>query len=151
MLLMGIATTLLIAQQGPPQPPDPAKMAQHRVEFLTNMLNLNASQQTQATSIFTAASQQEASNFQNMHTAHQTLETAIKNNDSAGIDQAATTIGNLTAQMIATHAKSDAAFRQILTADQQTKYSTLEHHRGPGMMMRHGGPGGPGPGGPEGI
>jgi Spy/CpxP family protein refolding chaperone len=82
--------------------------------------------------------------MQSMHAAHQTLDTAVKTNDGAAIDQAATTIGNLTAQLTATHAKAEAAFYQILNSDQQNKFSTL-HQRGPGMH----GPGmrGPGPGG----
>jgi Spy/CpxP family protein refolding chaperone len=145
LLLFGIATTLLIAQPGPP---DPAQRVQHHVQFLTTMLNLNAAQQTQATTIFTNAEQGQSTTFQNMKAAHDALQTAVKNNDSAAIDQAATTIGNLTAQMTAAHAKSEAAFMQILNADQQAKYSQLRHHGGPGMFRHGPGPGGPGPGGP---
>ena len=142
LLLVGIATTLLMAQSGP-KPPDPATMVQHRVEFLTSILNLSQSQQNQATTIFTSAEQSLATIMQNMHTAHQTLDTSVKANDSAGIDQAATTIGNLTAQMTAAHAKAEAAFYQILNSDQQNKFSQLRQH-GPG---RHGfGMRGPGPG-----
>jgi Spy/CpxP family protein refolding chaperone len=143
LLLVAVATTLLMAQSGP-KPPEPATMVQHRVEFLTNMLNLSQSQQNQATTIFTSAEQSVVATMQSMHAAHQTLDTAVKTNDSAAIDQAATTIGNLTAQLTATHAKAEAAFYQILNSDQQNKFSTL-HQRGPGMH----GPGmrGPGPGG----
>jgi Spy/CpxP family protein refolding chaperone len=143
LLLVAVATTLLMAQSGP-KPPEPATMVQHRVEFLTNMLNLSQSQQNQATTIFTSAEQSVVATMQSMHAAHQTLDTAVKTNDGAAIDQAATTIGNLTAQLTATHAKAEAAFYQILNSDQQNKFSTL-HQRGPGMH----GPGmrGPGPGG----
>jgi Spy/CpxP family protein refolding chaperone len=143
LLLVAIATTLLIAQPGPP---DPAKMAQHRIDFLTTMLNLTPAQQTQATQLFTNAEQGQVTTMQNMRTAHDALQTAVKNNDTAAIDQAATTIGNLSAQMTAAHAKADAAFLQILTPDQQAKFLQLQH-RGPGMRMHGPGPGGPAPDG----
>ena len=60
-----------------------------------------------------------------------------KNNDNAGISQAATAIGDLTAQMITAHAKADAAFYQILTADQKSKFNQLEPH-GPVFGMAFG-------------
>ena len=139
LLLVGIATTLLIAQPGPP---DPATMVQHRVQFLTTMLNLTQAQQTQATTIFTNAAQSQSTTMQNMKTAHDALQTAIKNNDSAAIDQAANTIGSLTTQMTAAHARAEAAFLQTLNGDQQNKFLQLGPH---GRGMRGHGPGGPGP------
>jgi Spy/CpxP family protein refolding chaperone len=140
LLIVAVATTVVIAQTGP-KPPDPATMAQHRVQFLTTMLNLSPAQQAQATTIFTNAAQAQSATMQSMHAAHQTLQTAIKNNDGAAIDQAATTIGNLTAQMTSAHAKADAAFLQTLNSEQQTKFSQLEERHGHGMMMhRHGPP-----------
>jgi Spy/CpxP family protein refolding chaperone len=145
LLLVGVATTLMLAQSGP-KPPDPAMMAQHRVEFLTNMLDLSQAQQTQASTIFTTAARSQAATMQNMHAAHQALQTAIKNNDGAAIDQAAATIGNLTAQMTAAHAKADAAFLQTLNSNQQNKFLQLQQ-RGPGMMMHRRGPMSPPEGG----
>ena len=138
LLMAGLATTVLLAQNGPP---DPATMAQHRVQFLTTMLNLSQVQQTQATTIFTNVAQAQSATMQNLHAAHNTLQTAIKNNDAAAIDQAATTIGNLTAQMTSAHAKADAAFLQTLNSEQQAKFLQLEQRHGHGMMMhRHGPP-----------
>lgn len=126
-------------------PPDPAEMVQHRVDFLAKRLSLNAQQQQQATSIYT----EEASNARALHdqmrTAHQSLQAAIHKNDAAAIEQAANTIGNLTAQMTMAHAKAEAALLQTLTPDQQNKLSQMEGHRGPGMG-RHGWRGGPPPG-----
>ena len=140
LLVVAVVTTVVIAQTGP-KPPDPATMAQHRVQFLTTMLNLSQVQQTQATTIFTYAAQAQSATMQSLHAAHQTLQTAIKNNDAAGIDQAAATIGNLTAQMTSAHAKADAAFLQTLNSEQQTKFSQLEQrHHGMMMMHRHGPP-----------
>lgn len=135
-----LATSFAFAQN-PHTPPDPPTMIQHRVSRLATLLNLTAAQQQQATTIFTAAATASQTARTSMRTAHQSLTTAIKNNDAGGIEQAATTIGNLTAQSTMSDAKTQAAFLQILTPDQVTKYNQL----GPGG---HGfGHGGPGPAG----
>lgn len=141
--ILAIGALALMAQEpsGPPSgPPDPATMAQHRVQFLTNQLSLTAQQQQQALTIFTSATTSEGSMHDSMKAAHDSLRTAIKNNDTNGITQAANTIGNLTAQATAAQAKADAALYAILTPDQQTKLTQMES-RGPGM--RHGPPGPP--------
>ncbi len=134
ILLALVSAAPLMWAQGPPQPPDPATMAQHRVEFMTTLLNLTAAQQQQATTIFTSAATAQASVHQSMRTTRESLATAVKNNDTAGIDQAAATIGNLTTQMIATESKAKAAFLQTLTPDQQNKLSALESE-GPGRHV----------------
>lgn len=149
LLALAGATSILLAQN-PPKPPDPATMAQHRVQHLTTLLSLNASQQQQATTIFTNAATSMAGVHGSMKAAHQSLHTAIQNNDTAAIDQLSANIGNLTAQQVATEAKAHAALFQILTPDQQTKLSAFESERpgmGMGMHVRHMGPG-PGPFGP---
>ena len=137
-LLLGLvlATGFLIAQ-GPPGPPDPTTMAQHQVKFLTTVLSLTSAQQQQALTIFSNAASSEFGTHDSMKTAHETLAAAVKNNDGAGITQAATTIGNLMAQSVATHAKASAAFYQLLTPDQQTKFNQLEDH-GPGFAVGFG-------------
>jgi Spy/CpxP family protein refolding chaperone len=142
LLILALASALLIAQaQNPPAPPDPAKMVQHRVNYLTTVLNLNATQQQQATTIFTNAETSPSGIHGSMRAAHQALQTAVKNNDTNGISQAANTIGNLTAQVVAAHATASAAFYQILTPDQQAKMTQLEkngpgpHAMGMGPMM----------------
>jgi Spy/CpxP family protein refolding chaperone len=146
ILLILTCATLLLAQTAPtnaPQPPDPATMAQRRVQHLTTLLNLSAAQQQQATTIFTNAATAASAARNNMRSAHQALATAVKNNDAAAIDQAAAAIGTLTAQMTSAEAKANAAFYQILTPDQQSKLSQLEAERpGFGLGM---GPGGMGP------
>ncbi len=132
--------------QNPPAPPDPAARAQHRVQYLTTVLNLTAAQQQQATTIFTNAANSGSTLRDSMKTAHQALDTAIKNNDSAGIEQAATNIGNLMAQRIAAEAKANAAFYQILTPDQRNKMDQLKAERPGGFGHGMGrGPFGPGP------
>ncbi len=148
-----LALTSLVSYALPQNPPDPAERIQHRVRFLTKQLSLTAAQQQQATAIFTDATAAEKSVFDQMRTAHAGLKTAVEKNNTATIEQIAGTIGNLTAQLTAAHAKSDAAFYQILTPDQHSKFTELESH-GPWMGMGRGeghgrgGSGGPPPGAP---
>ena len=147
LALTGIA---VMAQHG--NPPDPGKMAQHRIDFLTKQLSLTPQQQQQATSIFGEAGNNGKATRDQMRTAHDNLKTAIQKNDTAGIEQAANTIGSLNTQRILAHAKAQAAFYQILTPEQQAKMNDLQSHRGMGRRhgfgrgFGHGGPGGPPPG-----
>ncbi len=144
LLLAFVALAGLFAQaQRQHQPPDPAQMVQHRVNFLTDKLGLSPAQQQQATTIFTNEITAGQPLHDQMKTAHQNLSAAIKNNDSAGIEQAASAIGNLTSQMVSAHAKAEAAFVQTLNPDQQNKYTQMRGHWG-GGMHGFGGPGGPG-------
>ncbi|HXZ79738.1 MAG TPA: Spy/CpxP family protein refolding chaperone [Terriglobales bacterium] len=138
-----LTASLLFAQN--PTPPDPATRVQHHVSFLTTALSLTPAQQSQATTIFTSDANNQSALHDSLKTAHQNLDTAIKNNDSAGIEQASTTIGNLTAQLTSAHAKAQAAFYQVLNTDQQTKLSQMhsQHHFGFGGPPHFGG--GPGP------
>ena len=145
--LLALTSVFAMAQRR--NPPDPAQMVQHRVDFLAKHLSLSVQQQQQATSIFTEAASGGKSFHEQMRTAHQNLQAAVEKNDTAAIEQSSNTIGNLMAQMTAAHAKADAAFYQTLTPEQQSKMKDLEAHHGPGMGMHgHGGPGRPGPGGP---
>lgn len=149
---VALAASLIYAQEpGNGRPHDPAAMVQRHIQFLTNQLGLDQQQQQQATTIFTNAATSQASMHSSMKTAHDSLQTAIKNNDQNAISQAATNIGNLTSQSIANHAKAEAAFYQILRPDQQEKWSQLRSKwDGHGRGRRGFGPppGGPGPGGP---
>lgn len=135
LLLMSLASALLLAQtnSNPPGPPTPAMRVQHRVRFLTTILSLTTAQQQQATTIFTNAATAEDAVHRNMRTAHQDLNTAVKANDAAAIEQAASTIGSLMAQTISTQAKANAAFRHALNPDQQAKLEQLDSHGGHGF------------------
>lgn len=149
LLALAFAATVLLAQ-GPPQPPDPATHAEHQVKRMTTLLSLNAQQQQQATTIFTNAAKSEQSIHQQMRSAHDALKAAVKSNNAGAIDQAASTIGNLTAQSMSIHGKAQAAFYQILNSEQQQKLDELQSE-GPGFggPWHHGGPGGPGGPGPQ--
>jgi Spy/CpxP family protein refolding chaperone len=148
-VLAFLALTSLVSFALPQNPPDPAEHIQRRVSFLARRLSLTSAQQQQATTIFTDTAATEKSVFQQMRTAHASLKAAVEKNDTAAIDQLAGSIGNLTTQLTAAHAKADAAFYQVLTPDQHSRFSQMEEH-GPGMGrgMGHGrgGPGGPPPG-----
>lgn len=153
-LLVMAGTGALVAQNPPdagfvvmnenaPGPPDPATMAQHRVQMLTKNLSLTPDQQKQALTIFTEAETSEADLHGNMKAAHDALETAVKSNDANGITQAAATIGSVTAEMTTIQGKADAAFYALLTPDQQTKFSELGPRTlffGGGRAMMFGGP-----------
>jgi hypothetical protein len=105
--------------------PDIATIVAHEVTFLTHLLDLSAAQQTQATTIFTAALTSITPLQANITTARTALNTAIKANDTATITTQATAIGTLEGQIIAIQAKADAAFFALLTTDQQTKLTNV--------------------------
>jgi Spy/CpxP family protein refolding chaperone len=142
LVALTVTSTFLIAQTSPP---NPANMVAHRVDYLTTALNLTAAQQQQATTIFTNAANAVSGVHRSLMTARQSLQTAIAGNDNAGIDQAAATIGGLTTQLTSIQAKAKALFYQMLTSDQQSKFTKLEARPGPsGRPGPQGGPGGSG-------
>ena len=121
------------------------RMIQHRVAFMTTVLSLTTAQQAQVKSVLTAAVANGSTTHGSIKTAHDNLKTAIHANDAAGMEQAATTIGNLMAQEELSRAKTQAAIYQLLTPEQQTKMAALESEgRGGGRGRGPGGPGGPG-------
>jgi protein CpxP len=113
-----------------PTPPSPADLAQRQVKYLTTVLSLTKPQQQQAKQLYLVSATSEQTIHNNMRQAHEALRAAVKNNDSASIDEAANTIGQMTAQLESTHAKTDAALYQLLTPEQQTKLSDLRSQRG---------------------
>ena len=110
---------------GTTQTNDPATLAARQVSFLTTLLTLTTGQQTQATTIFTAAITANQALDTQETTARTALVTAIKANNTAGITTQATALGNLEAQEISNTAKADAAFYALLTADQKTKLDSV--------------------------
>jgi len=125
LLAAAFGISALIAQS-PATSGNPGNFIQHRVNYLTTLLSLSTAQQQQATTIFTNAASAEASVHSSMSAARQSLQTAVQSNDAAGIEQAATTIGSLTAQTTLNQGKAEAAFYQILTPAQQTKFTQFE-------------------------
>ncbi len=143
-LLAAVALSLPVYAQKTWTPPTPEVMAQHQVSRYSTLLSLTSEQQTQATTLFTEEATSGKTLRASERTAHETLETAIKSGDTAAIQEAATTLGQLTGQQIALRATTQAKFYALLTADQKTKYAAMEqeHRGGPGG---HGGPGAPPP------
>ena len=145
-----LSASLLFAQDSgapatPPRPPNPAQMAANHISRLATLLNLNASQQAQATTIFKDQHTATSGTFSSMRAARTALQAAVENNDVSAISAQAAQIGSLTTQEVENRAKAEAAFYAILTPDQQAKYKQLQSmHGGPeGFGGR--GPGHPGP------
>ncbi len=126
LLLTLALSSLAVAQNLASFPPNPEAMVQHRIQHLTTLLSLTSAQQAQALTIFTKSEATASTVFEQLKTAHAALQNAVKKNDADAIDSAATTIGNLTKELTASHAAGDAAFYQILTPDQQTKFAELD-------------------------
>lgn len=124
--------------------PDPTTIVQNHVDRLTKLLTLTSSQVTEATTIFTASLTAVTPLQATLNTDWQSLQTAVKGNATATIDQLSTNIGALTGQITDIQNRADAAFYAILTSTQQTTLSSSGGMGGPG-----GGPGGFG-GGPGG-
>ncbi len=158
LLFACIFSVPAIFAQGP-DGPGGGNNVQRRVAFLTDRLSLTAAQQTQVTAILNVADPNASTSRASMKAARDSLNTAVQAGDSAAMEQAATTIGNLTAQNTLARAKSDAAIYKVLTPDQRTKYSQMQADMGMGRGGQRGrggrggdeggapgGPGDPGPG-----
>jgi Spy/CpxP family protein refolding chaperone len=128
LLAVGLSASLAFAQHQP----NTATMVQRHVQHLTTLLTLDSGQQQKITGILNEAASGSSSFRTEMKTARQNLQTAIKNNDANAIQAAATALGNQMAQQIVAHAKTQAAIRQVLTSDQQTKMDELEKGGGGG-------------------
>jgi Spy/CpxP family protein refolding chaperone len=125
-----------------PKPPSAGEMALHKVKTLTALLNLTSTQQQQAQAIYGSAAKSQQTLFEGEKEAREALRAAARNDDTAAIDQIAATLGQSMAESTSIRAKADAAFYQILTAEQQSKLSDLEsQHLGPFDLP--GGLGGP--------
>jgi len=108
-------------------PPDPATIVAHKVERLTKLLGLSTSQQGQATTIFLNALNDVTPLESTLKSDRQSLQTAVKANDTATIDSVSASIGTTTGQIVDIQNKADAAFYAILTPSQQ---NTLNQHGG---------------------
>jgi hypothetical protein len=101
-------------------PKNDAKQAKY-LSFLTTMLSLTSSQRSQAASIFSSASASDAILKKSLKTARQSLGESVRNIDAAAINKTSTAIGTLAGQRHTIGASANAAFFQLLTADQQAK------------------------------
>jgi hypothetical protein len=144
--LLGFAALFAYGQSTtPPTPPTTAQIVSNVVARLTKLLDLTSTQQTEATTIFTTEQTALATIRTSLHTAQTALQTAITANDTGTIATQAAQIGTLTGQQVQAQATAAAGFYAILSADQQSKYTTLGPLVGPGGPGGFGGPAGPGP------
>jgi Spy/CpxP family protein refolding chaperone len=107
-------------------PPDPATIVAHKVDRLTKLLTLNASQVTQATTIFTNSLNSVTPFETSLRTDRQSLQAAVKANEITTIESLSTNIGLLTGEILSVQNKADAAFYAILSLTQQ---NTLSQNR----------------------
>ncbi|MGC9950455.1 MAG: Spy/CpxP family protein refolding chaperone [Bryobacteraceae bacterium] len=135
LLWSALATALMAQSAGGPH------NGRNYVKAMTVKLGLTAEQQSQATAIFSNAHTTESTLRASMRSARQGLEDAVKSDNTVGIEQLSTTIGNLTAQATLAHAKTRAAFYRILTPEQRTTLGQLEIQRP--AWFRGGGRSGP--------
>jgi hypothetical protein len=100
----------------------PADIAANEVKFLTVLLDLDANQESKATTFFTAAENSKATLEADIEKQEEALAAAVIANKSSDITAAATKIGTDTAGIALAQANAEAAFYQILSSDQKTKY-----------------------------
>ena len=137
-----LCASFLFAQHST-TPPTATQIVATRVARLTTLLNLTTAQQSHATTIFTTAQNTISGLATAQSTARAALQAAVLVNDTNAITTQATQLGSLATQAIEAEAAADAAFYQLLTADQQTTYKTILT-QDPQLLLGPGGPGGPG-------
>lgn len=108
-------------------PKNAAKQTRY-LASLTALLSLDPVQRQQGNTIFAAAINKHIGIQASIKSARKVLNAAVKNNDSAGIAQAASEIGSLTSEYVANGANAHAAFYQILTPAQQTTLAQYQGH-----------------------
>jgi hypothetical protein len=140
-----LAFAALLASGQTSTPPTTAQIVSNIVSRLTKLLDLNSTQQSDATTIFTTEQTALATLRTSLQTAQTALQTAITGNDAGTIATQSAQIGTLTGQQVQAQATAAAAFYAVLNSDQQSKYLTLGPMLGPGGPGGFGGPGGPGP------
>jgi len=96
------------------------------LQSLTTALTLTPAQQQQTETIFTDAVAARATLRTNLKTARQNLMGAVKDNNTAAIDQISAMVGSLKARLISTGAYANAAFHRILAPEQQAKLTQFQ-------------------------
>jgi Spy/CpxP family protein refolding chaperone len=126
LTLLTLSALPILAQPGP-------RSQASRLDYLAGYLSLTDAQKTQAQVIFTAAQSAAETARGQMDSARTALTTAIKANASESeLDRLAAAIGAIDGQLAAIHAKAEAKFYALLTAEQKTKYDARgSGRRGP--------------------
>jgi Spy/CpxP family protein refolding chaperone len=100
-------------------------MMQKRLNRLTRELNLTASQQSQAKSIFSASRQEAMPVRTQLKQNTQALRAAVKSDNTAQINQLSAKEGSLIGQMVTIRSDSGAKFYQTLNPEQRVKFDQL--------------------------
>ena len=105
--------------------------------FLSSYLNLTPAQQAQQKSIFQEARQSAMPVRQQLKQTRQSLRAAIQSNNTAQIQQLATSEGSQVGQLAAIRGEAMAKAYQILTPDQQQQLAKLQQSRQAARQARH--------------
>lgn len=97
--------------------------------FLSAYLNLTPAQQAQEKSIFQGERQSAQPIRQQLRQTRQSLRAAVQADNTAQIQQLATTEGGELGQLMAIRSTAMAKVHQILTPEQQQKLSALQQAR----------------------
>ena len=135
VLLLASASMSLVFAQPQGRAGFGANHAQSYVKMLTQQLGLTPDQQSKAAAIFAGEASSTASVRASLRAAHQALQDDVRSNNLAGIDQQASAIGGMTAQLTSSHAKAEAALHLILTPEQQSKLDQMESQRSGAMRQ----------------
>ena len=127
-----ITTTLMMVAALPMMAQGP-RSGGNSLDFLAGYLTLTDAQKTQAKTIFDAATAAADTAHGQLTAAQDALKAAVKANKSdAELDRLAAAVGVVEGQIAGIHAKAQAKFYNLLTAEQKTKYDTLQANRGGG-------------------
>lgn len=108
--------------------PNVAARVDHRVAYLATVLSLTSAQQAQAKTIFMNAANAESTVFANLKAERQSLRKAVSGDEPAStIAEISNTIGNDAGKLAANRAMASEEFHKILTAEQRTKLTQLQH------------------------
>jgi Spy/CpxP family protein refolding chaperone len=122
------ATTGLALAQAASGTTQPQNWRGRAYLWLTNQLDLTEAQKSQAKETYRGAWQNAKPVMEQLRQNRKAMSEAIKANDMAKIRQLAATQGDLTGQVTALRAESQAQFYQVLTPDQRAKMATIEQN-----------------------
>ncbi len=117
------------------QKPDPTSSVRRQMQYWVDVLSLTPEQTEQVVSLFVEARKSQDALRSEFQVSRQNLGAAIKNNDANAIEQASELFGSLSAKSTSARAKAAAAFYQVLTAEQQTKFNQIEKDRHGPMLF----------------
>lgn len=104
-----------------------------RLDFLAGYLGLSDSQKQQAQAIFDAENQASQAALGQLTSARDALRQAVKAGQSdAELDRLGAAVGAIEGQLAGIHAKAEAKFYALLTAEQKQKYDQRGSRPGPG-------------------